>query len=118
MSITTYTTPELRKIAQSHKLLLWSILVNILINLIGLAVSNNSIILPVYLASAGFQIFALYKLGRSLKFSVVLMIFLFVCLFVPLLSLLILLYLHSQAINALKAAGINVGFMGADPESI
>ncbi|WP_413175541.1 hypothetical protein [Anabaena azotica] len=46
------------------------------------------------------------------------MIFLFVCLFVPLLSLLILLYLHSQAINALKAAGINVGFMGADPESI
>ncbi|MGM3305182.1 hypothetical protein ACSQ6I_04205 [Anabaena sp. WFMT] len=117
MSI-TYTTPELRKIAQYHKLLLWSILVAILANLIRLTINNTSIVLPIYFAAVGFQIFALYNLGKSLKLSIVLMIFLFVCLFIPLLSLIILLFIHSQAVTALKAAGIKVGFMGADPESI
>lgn len=115
---TTYTTPEIRKIAEYHKLLLWSILVAILANFIRFALNNSPIGLLVYFAAAGFEIFALYKLGRSLKYSIVLMIFLFVCLFIPLVSLLILLFVNSQAITALKAAGIKVGFMGADLESI
>lgn len=115
---TTYTTPEIRKIAQYHKLLLWSILVAILANSIRFAVSNTPIILLVYFATVGFEIFALYNLARSLKYSIVLMIFLFVCLFIPLVSLLILLFLNSQAMKALKAAGIKVGLMGADIGSI
>jgi hypothetical protein len=39
-------------------------------------------------------------------------------LFVPILGLLVLLLMHDRAMKAMKAAGIKVGFMGTDPNSI
>lgn len=115
---TAFTRPELQKIAKYHKLLLWSILAAILANLTSFFLDNQTIGLPVYLAAAAFQIFSLYKLGRSLKLSMVWMVLLILGLFVPVLGLIILLLVHDKAMKALKAAGIPVGFMGADPNSI
>ena len=39
-------------------------------------------------------------------------------LFLPFMGLLILLSIHDKAMKAMKAAGVKVGFMGADPNSI
>jgi sugar phosphate permease len=115
---TSFSRPELQKIAKYHRLVLWSILAVIPGSLSNLVFSDQRIVFVVYFAAAVFQIFALYKLGRSLKISVVLLILFMLGLFVPLLSLLILLFLHDKAMKAMKAAGVKVGFMGADPNTI
>ena len=113
-----YTRPELREIARNHRLLLWSILAAILANLSRFYLGNQPIGLVVYLAAAGFQIFALYKLGRALQLSVIWIVVFILGLFVPILGLLLLLLMHDRAMKVMKAAGISVGFMGADPKSI
>jgi hypothetical protein len=114
----TYTRPELQEIAKNHRLLLWSILVTILANLSSYSIDNRPIGLVTYFAAAGFRIFAVYKLGRALKFSVIWMLVFILGLFVPILGLLVLLLMHDRAMKAMKAAGIKVGFMGTDPNSI
>ncbi len=109
---------ELQEIAKYHRLLLWSTLAVFVAKLSRLSLGDQPIGLLVYFLAAAFQIFALYKLGSSLKHSVVCMVLLMVGLFVPLLSLLILLSIHDKAMKTMKAAGVKVGFMGADPNSI
>lgn len=115
---TAFSRPELQVIAKYHKLLLWSILVAIVANLSRLSLGSQPIGLLVYFLAAAFQIFALYKLGRSLKLSIVWMVLFIVGLFVPLIGLLILLLMHDKAMKAMKSSGVKVGFMGADPNSI
>ncbi|MDB9421139.1 MAG: hypothetical protein EWV55_17250 [Microcystis viridis Mv_BB_P_19951000_S69] len=115
---TTFSRLELQEIARYHRLLLWSILAAIVANLSRLSLGDQPIGLLVYFAAAVFQIFALYKLGRSLKFSAVWMVLFIVGSLVPLLGLLILLLMHNRAMKAMKSAGVKVGFMGADPNSI
>jgi hypothetical protein len=115
---TTFSRLELQEIAKYHRLLLWSILVGFVANLFRLYLGEQPIGLVVYFAAAAFQIFTVYKLGTSLKLSVVWMVLLMVGLFLPFIGLLILLSIHDKAMKAMKAAGVKVGFMGADPNSI
>jgi hypothetical protein len=115
---TTFSRLELQEIAKYHRLLLWSILAAVVANLSRLSLGDQPIGLLVYFAAAAFQIFTLYKLGTSLKLSVVWMVLLMVGLFLPFMGLLILLTIHDKAMKAMKAAGVKVGFMGADPNSI
>jgi len=115
---TTFSRLELQEIAKYHRLLLWSILAAVVANLSRLFLGDQPIGLLVYFAAAAFQIFTLYKLGTSLKLSVVWMVLLMVGLFLPFMGLLILLTIHDKAMKAMKAAGVKVGFMGADPNSI
>ncbi|MCC3412180.1 MAG: hypothetical protein JGK24_17715 [Microcoleus sp. PH2017_29_MFU_D_A] len=115
---TTFSRLELQKIAEDHRLFLWSILALIVINLFHVSLQNQAINLqPIRLlahfAATGFRIFALYKLVRSLKLSAWI-IWLIVGSLVPILSLLV----HDKAMKAMKSAGIKVGFMGVDPSSI
>ena len=116
---TTFSRLELQEIANDHRLLLWSIPVAFVANVCNLFSGNKPIGLLMYLAAAAaFQLFTLYKVGTSLKLSVVWIVLFMVGLFVPLLGLLILLSIHYKAMKAMKAAGVKVGFMGADPNSI
>ncbi|MEG4054886.1 hypothetical protein QUA57_05100 [Microcoleus sp. Pol7_B2] len=115
---TTFSRLELQEIAKYHRLLLWSILAAFVANLSRFSLGDQPIGLLVYFLAAAFQIFALYKLGTSLKLSVVWMVLLMVGLFLPFMGLLILLSIHDKAMKAMKAAGVKVGFMGADPNSI
>jgi hypothetical protein len=115
---TTFSRLELQEIAKYHRLLLWSLLVALVANLSHLYLGDQPIGLLVYFPAAAFQIFTLYKLGTSLKLSVVWMVLLMVGLFLPFMGLLILLSIHDKAMKAMKAAGVKVGFMGADPNSI
>ena len=115
---TTFSRLELQEIAKYHRLLLWSILAALVANLSHLSLGDQPIGLLVYFSAAAFQIFTLYNLGTSLKLSVVWMVLLMVGLFLPFMGLLILLSIHDKAMKAMKAAGVKVGFMGADPNSI
>jgi len=115
---TTFSRLELQEIAKYHRLLLWSTLAVFVAKLSRLSLGDQPIGLLVYFLAAAFQIFALYKLGTSLKLSVVWMVLLMVGLFLPFMGLLILLSIHDKAMKAMKAAGVKVGFMGADPNSI
>jgi len=65
-----------------------------------------------------FYLVALYKLVRSLKLSLAWMVLFVISLFVDVLSLLIMLVIQDKAVKTLKSAGVKVGFMGADPDSI
>src|SRR6476469_5773952 len=115
---TTFSRLELQEIAKYHRLLLWSILAALVANLSHLSLGDQPIGLLVYFSVAAFQIFTLYNLGTSLKLSVVWMVLLMVGLFLPFMGLLILLSIHDKAMKAMKASGVKVGFMGADPNSI
>lgn len=115
---TTFSRLELQEIAKYHRLLLWSILAAVVANLSRVSLQTQAIGLMVYLAAAAFQIFALYNLGKALKLSSVWMFCLIVGLFLPIVGLLILLTMHNKTMKAMKSAGIKVGFMGADPDSI
>ncbi len=112
---TNFSRLELQEIAKYHRLLLWSILAAVVANLSPLSLGDQPIGLLIYFAAAAFQIFTIYKLGTSLKLSVVWMVLLMVGLFLPFMGVLILLSIHDKA---MKAAGVKVGFMGADPNSI
>jgi hypothetical protein len=112
---TTFSRLELQEIAKYHRLLLWSILAAVVANLSPLSLGDQPIGLLIYFAAAAFQIFTIYKLGTSLKLSVVWMVLLMVGLFLPFMGVLILLSIQDKA---MKAAGVKVGFMGADPNSI
>ena len=109
---------ELQEVAKYHRLLLWSLLAAIAANLSRASVGEPFVSIFVYLAASALQIFALYKLGRSLKLSTTSMILFMISLFIPLIGLLTLLLMHDKAMKVMKAAGVKVGFMGADPSSI
>ncbi|MBD2042958.1 hypothetical protein [Microcoleus sp. FACHB-672] len=114
----TFTRSELQEIAKYHRLLLWSLPGAVVADLIRFSLDYQFINLLMYLAIAVFQLFALYNLARILKLSVVWIVLLSIGLFVPTLTYAILLLSHERAMKAMKAAGVKVGFMGADPNSI
>ncbi|HEY9619022.1 MAG TPA: hypothetical protein V6C78_01570 [Crinalium sp.] len=113
-----YTGLQLRNIAHFHRLLLWSLLVAVIANLTRFTIGDNVISIVVLLVAVGFQVFALYNLSKALRLGTGSIILLIVGLFIPVVGLLILLFMHDKAMKAMKAAGIPVGFMGADPNSI
>ncbi|OCQ96692.1 hypothetical protein AMR42_02675 [Limnothrix sp. PR1529] len=115
---TAFSRLELQRIAKDHRLLLWSILAGLIAILVRFLIGDELTSWILYLAAGIFQVVALYKLGRSLKLSIVWMTLLVIGLFIPLLGLLILLLVHDKAMKAMKSAGVPVGFMGADPNSI
>jgi hypothetical protein len=59
-----------------------------------------------------------YRLSRALKTSIFYSIVLVISIFIPCLSLFILLSLSSEANSALRRAGIRVGLLGADPDRL
>jgi hypothetical protein len=60
------------------------------------------------------MIWTWWNLGRALNTSLIWICLGAICLFVPLLSLLVLVWLNGTATNALQRAGIKVGLMGAN----
>ncbi len=113
-----YTGSQLRNIAHFHRLLLWSLLVAVIANVTRFTLGDNVVSLVILLVAVGFQIYALYNLSKALRLGTGSIILLIIGLFIPLVGLLILLFMHDKAMKAMKAAGLKVGFMGADPNSI
>jgi len=101
-----YSLHDTLKIAKAQKGVLWCILGNFV-----------CIFIPfVFIVALPFQIYYIYKLASSLKAGTPVLWVL--GMFVPLLSLILLLILSSRATAALRAAGFKVGLMGARTKEI
>lgn len=118
----SFTRSELRKVAKYYRLVSWAILASIGVNvllLLSASSPSTQLIALILLVLVGiFQFYVLYNLGKSLKFSGALLVLIVLSVFIPILALGILAYMHSQAMKLFKAAGVKVGFMGANPDSI
>lgn len=111
-----YTLEERRRIAKFQKLVLWSVLANILSIFIVSAIPRLGILISLSLII--FQIYSIYNLGKALKLSMAWIVLFLIGLFIPLVGLLCLLSINSQATKALQDAGVKVGLMGANPDEI
>jgi hypothetical protein len=109
---------QLQEIAYRQKMLLYSILVNILsiapITVLFRYPSLEFLGGGLWLSAVVLQLWCWYRLGTVFGISQSKIWLLGVCLFVPYISLFILLVVNGRATSALKKAGVRVGLLGAD----
>jgi hypothetical protein len=108
----SFTPDQLREIARSQNLLMWSILAGILSFFISFALRQGVPIIG-FLFSLGvivFEVVALYRLGRSLRMTAPWLY----CplLIIPLVGLITLVIISGRASRVLKAYGVRIGLMG------
>lgn len=108
-----FTKPELRHIAKSQNLLMWSVLAGFAAFFIA---HIPFLGLVIVLGIVAFQIYALYTLGSALRLPVVWLMC--VGMFIPCVSLIILVLVSARASKVLKAAGVRVGLMGGNADDI
>jgi len=117
---TTGSAERVLEVAKQQKRLIWLILLQIIsvIILIPMGLDES----PLGLLIGGILliicVYVVYKMGRALELSTARLIVTIVVLVVPLLSIFALLYINSKATEFLRAAGVQVGFMGAKRKSI
>jgi hypothetical protein len=71
----------------------------------------------ILLIVAGFIIYAMFRLGRQL-YSVGIGVLAAVAMLIPIVWIVVLVWLSSKASKELRAAGVRVGLLGADPSTI
>lgn len=92
-----------RNVGQAQRLLIWAVLASI----VGwIAPYGLYVAVP-------FQLYCVYKLAKALGLGTGASVFYLIAMFIPLVSLICLLVLNSEATNFLRDAGIRVGLMGA-----
>lgn len=97
-----YTLDETIAAAKAQKGILWCILGN---------VAGVLFYWPILVAVLPFQIYFVYKLAISLRMVAPLVWC--IAMFIPLVSLLLLLVLSQRATKAIRQKGVKVGLMGA-----
>lgn len=110
-----FSKDELRQICKSQNLLMYAVLAGFSAYLL---VKIPVIGLVLVLVIAAFEIYAVYKLGSALRINPVLVIVLCLCMFIPCVSLLLLVLLSGRASKVLKANGVRVGIMGGNIDDI
>jgi len=116
-----YDRQVLREVAISQKQIMYCVLGQLEIGVLN-GVANagkmpmlSLIALPLAVGLLVFMIVSVVRLAKALNLSQVLYAIL---MFIPCVSLLVLLSLSGKATGVLRQAGIKVGLMGADPNSI
>jgi len=71
-----------------------------------------------FLIMVPMQLYCVYRLARALGFPGAYVVLYLIGMFLPLVSLLLLLVLSQRATGAIRAAGFSVGFMGANLKEI
>jgi len=110
-----FSKDELRQICKSQNLLMYAVLVGVSAYFL---VHIPVVGLLLVLAIAAFEIYAVYQLGTALRINTVLVIILCLCMFIPCISLLLLVLLSGRASKLLKANGVRVGLMGGNIDDI
>jgi len=115
-----FTVDQLREIARGQNLLMWAVAANIAGNVTLRVLSDQGllIILPIAVAILAFMFYSLSRLTSAMRYSTVAIVFLCLAMFIPCVSLIILVILSGQASKVLKAAGVRVGLMGARADDI
>lgn len=134
MSSPTYPPPfppqmsgdeQIEKVRTGQRCIIFAILLNFGFLFLGMLIPKGDptvaaigglLLLCAALGGMILGILGIVRLGSGLGYSVVARIFIIIGYFIPLVGLIILLALNSQATNALRAAGYHVGFLGAEPK--
>jgi hypothetical protein len=110
-----FTTPELRHICKSQNLLMVAVLAGFAtFFIIKIPVVGLFLVLGV----AAFEIYALFQLGTALRMSPTVVALLCLCMFIPFVSLVILVVVSGRASKLLKARGVRIGLMGGNAGDI
>jgi len=107
-------TPDaitLEKIRSGQRLLIFAILVNLAA--VGVRTSHPAAFLMIALVAFFMAVVGLLRLMSGLEYSTPGKVGMFVLQFVPLINLISLIVICTQATKILRAAGFEVGFLGA-----
>ncbi|MBQ7694033.1 MAG: hypothetical protein IJT50_02815 [Lentisphaeria bacterium] len=115
-----FSKEEIVTIAKYQAFVLYGVAAVLVASLL-LRVSVPALILPargLYLLCSLFCVYSVFCLRQAERENIVLTIVAMILLFIPLLNLVILVFTVVSATKILKAAGLNVGFMGVSKEEI
>lgn len=108
----------LQEIAYRQKLVLYALLINILSQLPQWAALQSPWLSPLgwllLLANGVFSCWCMFKLLQAVRMPVALIVLFSIGLFVPGLSMLVLILVVGRATRALQKAGVRVGLLGAN----
>lgn len=111
------TSSNIENVRSGQKIIIYAILLNIVSFPLRLAFAGdpalNAISALMTLAAIIISIFGLLRLAKGLGYSVILRIVFGVLMILPLISLIVLLVLNAKATAFLRAAGLQVGLLGA-----
>lgn len=102
---------EAPDIARGQRMIIYAILVNILASVLQVAVHPLFSLLA--LVSLVMAFMGIFRLGTVLGDSILLKLLLCLVMLVPLVNLIVLVILSTKATSRLRAAGYEVGLMGA-----
>ena len=102
---------SMEEVAAGHKMVMYAILLNIIA--LGLTIAVSEVFIFLSLVGAVIAIVGIVRMASGLGYPVVVRVILILLMFVPFLSLLTLLLMSNRAQKALKAAGYEIGFLGA-----
>jgi hypothetical protein len=110
-----FTKDELRHICKSQNLLMYAVLAGFSAYfLVHIPVVGLLLVLTI----AAFEIYTVYQLGTALRIGTVLVVVLCLCMFIPCISLILLVLMSGRASKILKANGVRVGIMGGNIDDI
>ncbi len=120
------TRDSVRPIASAQKLVIYAIVLNfcaVAVRLVPTLVTSDSFVVVAYgtyclglviaLASTVMSLVGVYQLASGLDYAIGWRVLFLLFMFVPLVSLLVLLILNDRATKTLRAAGLQVGLLGA-----
>jgi hypothetical protein len=112
---TGFSRDDLRRICKAQNLLMWAVLANIC----GTLAAHIPLLgIPILLVIVVFVLYAVCQLASALRYPVWAIVLLCLSMFIPCVSLIVMVVLSVQASKFLKAAGVRVGLMGGRIEDI
>jgi len=102
---------SVKDVADAQRLVIYAFGLNLVCNV--LLRSGSALMIVPALAASLFAVISIYRLTGALDYSSGMRILFVVLMFVPLVSLLVLLILIERATKILRAAGYKVGLLGA-----
>jgi GYF domain 2 len=113
---TGFSKDDLRRICKAQNLLMWAVLANIVATILVKVLLLIGILIA--LGVVVFMLYALCQLTSALRYPTWATVLLCVTMFIPCVSLIVLVLVSGQASKFLKAAGVRVGLMGGKIEDI
>ncbi len=113
-----YTKENIAAIAKFQSFVLYSVVFNLAVSVLSGVGIPQTVAGGLFLLCALFCIYSVFSLRNAEKENIALTIVAVLLLFIPVLSLVIMLFSVLSATRILKAAGLKVGFMGVSREEL
>lgn len=118
----TSSVERVLEVAKQQKRLIWLIVLGIILATLFVFMvplsSGSALWILLSLILRIISAYLVFKIGRAMEISTLWLVITIVLLFVPYIDLLPLLYMNSKATKFLRAAGVQVGLMGAKRKSM